>query len=301
MMNQHLSIVFPTSNRPRILGESLENMKQVIGIENIFIYIIDNGAQGNALPVVNRVSEDDKLRMKYYSLNQGGLSNAKNFALKTVGTPYVLFLDDDCYLEADSLKSCFDEIDANTDMCIGSIKRWEKEVPTWILDHYFISNYPSSVRCVMDDWGYARGGIMLLKVDTALRIEGFDKGLGMAAGKIGYGEDTLLAKEIVDDGGTLIYNPKIQKFHCSHYTSVNGFLIAEYEKGKAYLQINEKKESLVRYCAMLLKSLVKAVWSCLVGVILRKKVKQIVVESLRGSFLHLGYLAGFFIVKRENK
>lgn len=91
-----VSIVIPTFRRPDGLTRLLESLKSdLANHEGVEIIVADNDANETARPIVEAFIETAQQKVIYRVAMEPGVSNARNVAMASVETRYVLFLDDD--------------------------------------------------------------------------------------------------------------------------------------------------------------------------------------------------------------
>lgn len=110
-----VSVLIPTWNRKEILSKNLENLFQST-YRNFEILVVDNGStDGTALFLQERFPG---VRVVRLDENQGPV-RARNVGLKQVRGDYVVFLDDDCWLEPDAVEKMVRIF--NKDPSIGAV------------------------------------------------------------------------------------------------------------------------------------------------------------------------------------
>jgi hypothetical protein len=105
MMNRHLSIVVLTFSRPDRCADSLRKNRAALSSLSPIWYLINNGGPA--------VETDAGIHRIELPENQG--TSARNRALEQIETPYVLMLDDDAYIEEETVHAALEALDAVLD------------------------------------------------------------------------------------------------------------------------------------------------------------------------------------------
>ena len=106
-----ISVIVPVYNVQDELKRCIDSiLKQTY--TNFELLLINDGSTDNSLAICNQVANVDK-RIKVYSKQNGGLSDARNFGLQYASGEYVAFIDGDDYVEVDYLKKLYSSISEN--------------------------------------------------------------------------------------------------------------------------------------------------------------------------------------------
>ena len=105
-----VSIVVPVYNVEDYLERCLDSLVNQ-SFEDIEIIVVNDGSPDHSQDII-----DDYVRRypdKVVSLikENGGLSDARNFGLKEVKSPYVMFVDSDDYVDRDFVKTALDKLE----------------------------------------------------------------------------------------------------------------------------------------------------------------------------------------------
>lgn len=118
-----ISIIIPNYNNAKYLERCLLSVIRQT-YKNIEIVCVDDKSTDNSLIILQKYQRLDK-RIKVIALTKNkGVSNARNFALKTITGDFVCFLDSDDYLERTSCEYLLKSITAKkSDLaCGGHVK-----------------------------------------------------------------------------------------------------------------------------------------------------------------------------------
>ena len=73
------------------------------------VYCVNDGSTDRSEEIIKEYLNDNRFHL--LNKENGGLSDARNFALKQINTEYVLFVDGDDYLEPDLLSKSIEQLD----------------------------------------------------------------------------------------------------------------------------------------------------------------------------------------------
>lgn len=112
-----ISIIIPVYNQEKYIEECL---KSVISqtYNNIEILVIDDGSTDRSLRICKKFQKIDS-RIKVFSIENGGVSRARNYGLKKATGEWVTFVDSDDIISTDYCKELIANTDAKTDMIIA--------------------------------------------------------------------------------------------------------------------------------------------------------------------------------------
>lgn len=119
-----VSVLIPSWNRNKMLATNLERI-YLSSYKNLEIIVVDNGStDGTAESIQKRFPNVRVIRM---DSNQGPV-RARNIGLDHVRGDFVVFLDDDCYLHPDAIKTMVGSF--NSDPTVGAVVFKITEVKT---------------------------------------------------------------------------------------------------------------------------------------------------------------------------
>lgn len=129
-----VTVIVPVYNGEKYVRRCLDYlMKQTAN--NYMVYCVDDGSTDNSLIILNEYARKYN-NVIVYSKTNGGLSSARNYGLKYVKTPYVMFVDCDDYVDENFVKKMHEKIiSENADIVsCGLVKENalnEMIVPLW--------------------------------------------------------------------------------------------------------------------------------------------------------------------------
>lgn len=96
------SIIVPVYNVEDYLKKSLKSLINQ-NYDNYEIIIVNDGSTDNSQKIIDEFQKRYPEKIKSFKKKNGGLSDARNFALKYVTGDYIIFCDSDDYLECELL------------------------------------------------------------------------------------------------------------------------------------------------------------------------------------------------------
>jgi GT2 family glycosyltransferase len=145
-----------------------------------------------------------------------GLSRARNRGWQEANGAYVAFVDDDCMVPPGWIARALRIIDSPAPPAFGGpyYAFYNTPKPRWFQDAYGSHCKTATPRPLAQD-EYLNGGNMFVRRDWLRRAGGFDPGLGMAAGAIGYGEETDLLQRmrVQEPAMVAYYHPALFVYH----------------------------------------------------------------------------------------
>ena len=100
-MTPQFSIIIPVYNRPQEVDELLGSLTQQT-YKNFEIIIVEDGSQQDCQQVVN--GYEDRLTIQYFSKDNSGPGDSRNFGMSKARGDYFIFFDSDCLIPADYLE-----------------------------------------------------------------------------------------------------------------------------------------------------------------------------------------------------
>jgi glycosyltransferase involved in cell wall biosynthesis len=91
-----LSIIVPVYNTEKYIIRCIESLIQQ-SLENIRIFLIDDGSSDNSSGICDQYARDDK-RIHVVHTENCGVSSARNTGIRLAQTPFIMFVDSDDYV-----------------------------------------------------------------------------------------------------------------------------------------------------------------------------------------------------------
>lgn len=116
---EKISIVVPIYNNEEYIGECIESLVNQ-SYSNLEIILINDGSTDQSLNVCQSYAEKDK-RIKLKSIENSGVSVARNYGLELVTGKYIMFVDSDDWIELDTVEFVYNKVkEKNVDIVIWS-------------------------------------------------------------------------------------------------------------------------------------------------------------------------------------
>lgn len=96
------SIIIPFFNSEKYLVQTINSIVEQ-SYQDWELILVDDGSTDNSLSIVRNATESLTNRVKIYSTNNMGLSEARNFGIDRAKGEYILFVDSDDFLGEDLL------------------------------------------------------------------------------------------------------------------------------------------------------------------------------------------------------
>lgn len=123
MTNVKVSVVVPIYNVEEYLDECLLSLKKQT-LKDIEVLMIDDGSLDHSADIAKRYEQENP-NFHYFYKENGGLGNARNYAIPYVNGEYLIFLDSDDIVPEDAYEKMYNlAIKTGNDMIIGNVKRF---------------------------------------------------------------------------------------------------------------------------------------------------------------------------------
>ncbi|CAB3934006.1 glycosyltransferase family 2 protein [Achromobacter insolitus] len=197
-----VSIVVLTYNR---CGELCRTLRRLGTLpEGYPVLVVDNGCTDDTALTVRREFPDAVLVSAAGNLGAAG----RNLGVKRVTTPYVAFCDDDTWWEAGSLEHATKILDRHSDIAVLNARivvgAGQREDPA--CEAMTRSPLPS-IPGVGPELAGFMAGACVMRTDAFLRAGGYWEPFFIG------GEETLLALDLMAQGGRIAYAPQLRVHH----------------------------------------------------------------------------------------
>lgn len=102
------SVIIPVYNKEAYIEECINSVVNQ-SFTDIEIIIVDDGSTDNSAKVCEKCASKDE-RIRFISKSNTGVSDTRNFALKSAKGEYISFVDADDYIEIDTYAKCYEEV-----------------------------------------------------------------------------------------------------------------------------------------------------------------------------------------------
>lgn len=116
-MDKKLSVIIPVYNTSIYIEKCLNSILNQT-MNNIEIILVNDGSTDNSEEVIQKwINENqDKIEIKYFKKENGGLSSARNFGVNQATGQYITFVDSDDCLDINIYKNLEKYMDNNIDL-----------------------------------------------------------------------------------------------------------------------------------------------------------------------------------------
>ena len=209
-----ISVVVCTYNRAALLQAALESLCSQTADRSAFeVIVVDNNSSDTTRSIVNGFMQYNNIRM--VSESRQGLSHARNRGWREARGSYVAYIDDDARAPETWISCALERISISRPAVFGGpyYPFYTTKKPRWFKDAYASQSMGEQAMKIAGPG--LSGGNMFIKRELLERTGGFDPGLGMVAGKQGYGEETALLKHISEamPDQPVYYDPQIFVYH----------------------------------------------------------------------------------------
>ena len=132
MDNIKVSVIIPVYNGGKYVGKCLDTLLNQT-LREIEIVVVNDGSTDNTDAVLSAYANEHKDKIKYISIENGGVSNARNIALENSTGEYITFCDCDDYVEPD--------------MCEELYKKAVSSGAEVVVSGYFLENEKGNYTC----------------------------------------------------------------------------------------------------------------------------------------------------------
>ena len=120
MENKLISIIVPVYNVEKYVSRCIESLISQT-YSNIQIIVVNDGTKDHSREIVKQYQKNDS-RIELYDKVNGGLSDARNYALNYVRGEYICFVDSDDYVSSDYVKKLFSLFDTDINITCGGFE-----------------------------------------------------------------------------------------------------------------------------------------------------------------------------------
>ena len=102
-----VSVIVPFYNVEGYIEKCLETLVSQT-LEDIEIILVNDGSKDNSIEIVNKFLKMYPEKLVYLEKENGGLSDARNYAINYAKGEYIAFLDSDDYIEKDMYEEMYE-------------------------------------------------------------------------------------------------------------------------------------------------------------------------------------------------
>lgn len=117
---QKVSVIVPIYNSEKYISKCIDSVLNQ-SYKNIEILLINDGSKDNSINILREYEKKDK-RVVVIDKENEGVSKTRNLGIKKASGDYIMFVDNDDFLEKDCIKHFIENI-GNNDLIIGGYRR----------------------------------------------------------------------------------------------------------------------------------------------------------------------------------
>jgi len=118
-MKKKVSIIVPVYNAEKYLGKCLDSLLNQT-LKDIELVIINDGSKDNSDDIIKEYKKKYNDKIVYKKIENGGVANARNTALKMASGEYIGFVDSDDFIELDMYEKLYNKaISDNSDIVVS--------------------------------------------------------------------------------------------------------------------------------------------------------------------------------------
>ena len=141
---EKISVIVPVYMSEAYLEKCLDSILQQT-YQNLEVILINDGSTDGSAAICQRYKNQDA-RVKAYHKPNGGVASSRNRALEAVTGDYIVFVDNDDWLELDHIQSLYDLLKkTDADIAIGNFTQFIEDQGSFLIhvgaDNYFEQVY----------------------------------------------------------------------------------------------------------------------------------------------------------------
>ncbi|WP_434350159.1 glycosyltransferase family 2 protein [Streptococcus sp. KHUD_014] len=141
---EKISVIVPVYMSEAYLEKCLDSILQQT-YQNLEVILINDGSTDGSAAICQRYKNQDA-RVKVYHKPNGGVASSRNRALEAVTGDYIVFVDNDDWLELDHIQSLYDLLKkTDADIAIGNFTQFIEDQGSFLIhvdaDSYFEQVY----------------------------------------------------------------------------------------------------------------------------------------------------------------
>lgn len=122
-MKKLVSIIIPVYNSEKYIGQCIDSFLSQT-YQNIELILIDDGSKDNSLSILKSYQEMNQGIVFVYSQENEGVASTRNKGVSYAHGEYIMFADNDDYVEKDYVEIMLSEIEhKKADMIVGSCRK----------------------------------------------------------------------------------------------------------------------------------------------------------------------------------
>ena len=118
-----VTIIIPVYNSEKYIGKCLDSILQQT-YQDFEILVVNDGSKDNSQEVINKYKEKYPDKINAIEQDNKGVARTRNESIQKVKSKYIMFMDNDDYLDKDYIETFVKEIERdNYDAVVGGYRR----------------------------------------------------------------------------------------------------------------------------------------------------------------------------------
>ena len=256
------SIIIPVYNRPDEVDELLQSLKEQ-SFKDMEVIIVEDGSSQPCENVVHRYAS--KLPLRYYTKENSGPGQTRNFGAEHSQGEFLIFLDSDCVLPPDFLKEvdaelCREECDAwgGPDRAHDSFTPVQKAI-SYSMTSFITTGGIRGGKKQMDKKFYPRSFNMGIRRELYNKLGGFSE--------MRFGEDIDFSIRIYESGACCRLFPEAWVWH-KRRTDFKKFFKQVHNSGIARINLMKRHPGTLKLVHLLPAIFTLGTFACLLMALL---------------------------------
>ena len=145
-----VTVIVPVYNSEKYIGRCLDSiLKQTY--EDFEILVVNDGSKDNSQNIINKYKKNYSEKITYVEQENKGVATTRNESIKKADSEYIMFVDNDDYLDKDYIETFVKTIeDGKYDVVLGGYRRPNENGK--ILRKQILEDYEWSKLIIMAPW-----------------------------------------------------------------------------------------------------------------------------------------------------
>lgn len=124
-----ISVIVPVYNTEKLVEKCLDSICNQTMKKDLELIIVNDGSDDNSESIINNwiKKNSEKIEIKYLKKENGGLSDARNFAIPYVTGKYISFIDSDDYISPNLYKNLEKYVNEDVDLIKFKMQKVDEE------------------------------------------------------------------------------------------------------------------------------------------------------------------------------
>ena len=118
-----VSIIIPIYNSEKYIKKCIDSIIKQTMFSDIELILINDGSKDNSFKIIEEYSKEYQ-NIKVYNQENMGIAKTRNKGIKLANSKYIMFIDNDDWIENDYVEKYYKEIiNTKSDVVVGGYKR----------------------------------------------------------------------------------------------------------------------------------------------------------------------------------